>query len=207
MFEILQQVIDWYLAHINYATIFILMAIESSFIPFPSEVVIPPAAYKAAQGDLNIFLVLLAGTLGAIAGALFNYFFALFLGRKIVYKLANTKLAHLMLINEGSIVKAEKYFVKHGNSSTLIGRLVPAVRQLISLPAGLARMNLSNFILYTFIGSAIWNGILCVLGYLFYQKQDVLHLYYKDVTIGLLVVGGLYVAYEVYKSFKKDKKA
>ncbi|MBK8806472.1 MAG: DedA family protein [Bacteroidales bacterium] len=202
----MQSVITWYMGHINYLTVFLLMVIESSFIPFPSEVVIPPAAFKAAQGELNIYLVVLFGTLGAIVGALFNYFFALYLGRKIVYKLANTKIAHLLLIKEASIEKSEKYFIKHGNSSTLIGRLVPGIRQLISIPAGIAKMKMTNFILYTFIGSAIWNIILCILGYVFYQKQDLLHQYYKYISVALLVLGVLFVVYLIYKGRKIKKQ-
>ena len=141
IFNYFNSVIDWYMANINYFTITLLMTIESSFIPFPSEVVIPPAAWKAAQGELNVYLVVLCGILGSLLGAIFNYYFALLLGRKLVYSLADTKIAHLMLINRSSVEKSERYFLKYGNSSTFIGRLVPAVRQLISLPAGLSKMD------------------------------------------------------------------
>ena len=155
MGAIFQKIIEWYMVHITYWTVFLLMAIESSFIPFPSEIVIPPAAYKAANGDMNIFLVVFAGTMGAIVGALFNYYFAKWLGKKLLLKFANTRLAHLMLIDQSAVEKSEKYFLKHGKTSTLIGRLVPGIRQLISLPAGLANMKMSDFLLYTTIGLSL----------------------------------------------------
>lgn len=198
-----QEIISLYLEHVNYFTVFIFMAIESSFIPFPSEIVIPPAAFKAANGDLNIYLVVLSGSLGALTGALFNYYIAISLGRKLIYKFANTKLAHLLMISEDSIVKSEQYFLKYGNLSTLIGRLVPAVRQLISLPAGLAKMNIGSFVLYTVIGSTLWNCILAALGYFLYEKQDLLKKYYSEISYGFLIVGVLFVLFLIYKSFKK----
>ncbi len=180
MKELFTAVIDWYMAHINYGTVTLLMAIESSFIPFPSEVIIPPAAWKAAEGELNIYLVVLFGTVGALIGALFNYYFALLLGRAIVYRFVESKLGRLMLLSRKGVEKAEAYFVRHGKPSTLIGRLVPAVRQLISLPAGLARMRIGDFILYTLIGSASWNIILAALGYFLYSNKEVLHRYYAE---------------------------
>ncbi|NEW84227.1 MAG: DedA family protein [Mariniphaga sp.] len=204
---IFDQIINWYMAHITYWTIFLLMAVESSFIPFPSEIVIPPAAYKAASGDMNVFLVVLVGTLGAIAGGLFNYYLAKWLGSKLLMKFANTRLAHLMLIDQSSIEKSEVYFRKHGKSSTLIGRLVPGIRQLISIPAGLANMKLRDFILYTAIGSTIWNVILALLGYFFWSQKDVLDKYYTELSFIFLGLGGLYIAYLIYKGFKKNKTA
>ncbi|MBP7397642.1 MAG: DedA family protein, partial [Flavobacterium sp.] len=141
--SIIQEVEQWYDANMNYTNITILMTIESSFIPFPSEIVIPPAAYVASkpESDLNIFLVVLFGTLGAIIGALINYYLALWLGRPIIYKFADSKLGHLCLLSSEKIKKAEDYFNDHGKVSTFIGRLVPGIRQLISIPAGLAKMN------------------------------------------------------------------
>lgn len=202
---IFDQIISWYMAHITYWTIFLLMAVESSFIPFPSEIVIPPAAYKAASGDMNVFLVVLVGTLGAIVGGLFNYYLAKWLGKKLLMKFANTRLAHLMLIDQSSIEKSEVYFRKHGKSSTLIGRLVPGIRQLISLPAGLANMKMRDFILYTTIGSTIWNVILALLGYFFWSQKDILDKYYTELSLVCLGLGGLYVAYLIYNGFKKKK--
>ncbi len=194
--------------HINYGTITLLMSIESSFIPFPSEIVVPPAAWKAAQGELNIGLVILFSTLGALIGALFNYYFALLIGRKLIYKFADTRLANLMLINPASVEKAEKYFVKHGNISTLIGRFVPAIRQLISLPAGLARMKMRDFLLYTLIGSASWNIILAALGYFLYSQKELLDKYYREISWGFIILAVLFVGYLSYKAitYKKANK-
>lgn len=154
------------LDNLNYGTVALFMAIESSFVPFPSEAVVPPAAWKATvTGSMNIFLVVIFATLGAIIGALFNYFLALWLGRPIVYKFANSRIGHMCLIDEEKVKYAEQYFDEHGAVSTIIGRLVPAVRQLISIPAGLARMGLGRFLLYTTIGAGAWNIILAILGY------------------------------------------
>jgi membrane protein DedA with SNARE-associated domain len=155
MTEIFSEITSWYFNNINYFTIKLLMVIESSFIPFPSEVIVPPAAYKAASGELNIFLVVFFSTLGALIGALFNYYIALWIGRSAVYALSETRVARLFLIQPSSIKKAEDYFVRHGNSSTFIGRLIPAIRQLISIPAGLARMPLKNFIIFTTAGAMV----------------------------------------------------
>jgi membrane protein DedA with SNARE-associated domain len=199
------SVINWYMGHINYGTITFLMAIESSFIPFPSEVIIPPAAWKAAQGELNIYLVVLFGTLGALIGALFNYYFALFLGRAIVYRFAESRVGRLMLLSRSGVEKAEAYFVRHGKSSTLIGRLVPAIRQLISLPAGLARMNMKDFILYTVIGSAAWNIILAVLGYTLYSQKELLNRYYNEISYAFLIFGAGFVVFLIYKFWKKKE--
>lgn len=158
--------IQWCLDHLNYWTITLLMAIESSFIPFPSEVVVPPAAYKSAvSNEMNVFLVVLFATIGANIGALVNYYLAKWLGRPIIYKFANSRIGHMCLIDEAKVQKAEQYFEERGALSTFIGRLIPAVRQLISIPAGLARMKLGTFLLYTTLGAGIWNAILAAIGY------------------------------------------
>ena len=206
MAEFFAPVIDWYMSHINYFTVTLLMTVESSFIPFPSEIVIPPAAWKAANGELNIFLVTLCGITGSIFGALINYYLALFLGRKIIYSLADTKIAHLLLINREGVQKAENYFIKYGNISTFIGRLVFAVRQLISLPAGLSKMKLKPFIFYTFLGSAIWSSILAALGYFLYSQKALLEKYYSLLTNIFIVVGFLLVVWIVIKVFFIKKK-
>ncbi len=203
MIESFQSIIDWYMNNINYFTITVLMAIESSFIPFPSEVVIPPAAWKAAQGDLNIFLVVAFGTLGALIGALFNYYFAMFLGRRVIYAFADTRLAHMLLVDKAGVEKSEQFFIKYGRISTFIGRLIPAVRQLISIPAGLAKMKMADFIIFTLLGSGLWNIILAVLGYFLYSQKETLHLYYQELSWAFLVLGVLFVAYLIYKGFKK----
>lgn len=162
------QIFQWFQAHLNYWTIMLLMTIESSFIPFPSEIVVPPAAYFAMQqgSDLNIYLVVLFATIGALMGAFINYYLALWVGRPIVYKFANSRFGHMCLIDSAKVEKAEQYFDKHGAISTFLGRLIPAVRQLISIPAGLARMRLSTFVLFTSLGAGIWNIILALLGYM-----------------------------------------
>jgi len=202
VFNYFNSVIDWYMGNINYFTITLLMAIESSFIPFPSEVVIPPAAWKAAQGELNVYLVVLCGILGSLLGAIFNYYFALLLGRKLIYSLSETKIAHLMLINRQSVEKSERYFLKYGNLSTFVGRLVPAVRQLISLPAGLAKMNMKAFLFYTTLGSGIWTIILAALGYYLYTQKELLNRYYEEIWWVLVVVGVLFLAYLVVKTMR-----
>lgn len=162
----MERLTSFCLENLNYGTVALFMAIESSFIPFPSEAVVPPAAWKATvTGSMNIFLVVFFATLGAIIGALFNYFLALWLGRPIIYRFANSRIGHMCLIDEEKVKYAEKYFDEHGAVSTIIGRLVPAVRQLISIPAGLARMGLARFLLYTTLGAGAWNIILAILGY------------------------------------------
>lgn len=158
--------LQWCLEHLNYWTITLLMTIESSFIPFPSEIVIPPAAYHAAtDAALNVPLIVLFGTIGAIIGASINYFLALWIGKPIVYAFADSKLGHLLLLDSAKIRKAEDYFNEHGAISTFVGRLIPAIRQLISIPAGLARMPIGKFIGFTALGAGIWNTVLACLGY------------------------------------------
>ena len=201
--EIFQNVFEWYMVNLNYWTIFLLMAIESSFIPFPSEIVVPFAAWKAAEGTLSLAGVILASTAGAMTGAIFNYYLALWLGRPVLYRLADTRWAHFLLIDRTNLEKAENYFVKHGKSSTFIGRLVPAVRQLISLPAGLARMKIGTFLLYTLLGAGIWNIILTVIGYFAYDMRDHI-LPYLDWV--MYAVGALFVAWLAYQGVKAYRR-
>lgn len=153
------------LNQLNYFWVTVLMAIESSFIPFPSEVVVPPAAYMAANGKMNIFLVVVFATVGCNIGALANYYLAKYLGRPVVYRFAASRLGRLCLLSPEKVQQAEAYFVKNGATSTLIGRLIPGIRQLISIPAGLAGMPLGPFLLYTTIGGGAWNIVLAALGY------------------------------------------
>lgn len=158
--------IAWCLDHLNYWTITLLMTIESSFIPFPSEIVVPPAAYRAASSpDLNVFLVVTFATIGADLGAIINYVLARTLGRVIVYKFADSRLGHLCLLDSSKVQQAEKFFDDHGAVSTFVGRLIPAIRQLISIPAGLAKMNFGKFLFYTTLGAGIWNTVLAAAGY------------------------------------------
>ena len=206
--SIIQEVEQWYDANMNYTNITILMTIESSFIPFPSEIVIPPAAYVASkpESDLNIFLVVLFGTLGAIIGALINYYLALWLGRPIIYKFADSKLGHLCLLSSDKIKKAEDYFNDHGKVSTFIGRLVPGIRQLISIPAGLAKMNLGSFILYTTLGAGIWNTILAFIGYLAHGQSDLINKYSHELSVIVLALVGLAAIWLIAKKLIKRKK-
>lgn len=200
--EFFQTLFDWYIAHLNYFSVALLMVIESSFIPFPSEAVIPFAAYKAAQGSLNIFGVILSGTAGALTGALINYYLAKYLGRPLVYRFANSMLGRMLLLSKEKVENAEHYFIRHGKSSTFVGRLVPAVRQLISIPAGLAKMSIRDFILFTFIGAGIWNIILAVIGYFLYDVREQIFPYLVHI---LLVLGAGFVVYLIIKS-RKNKR-
>ena len=206
--------IQWCLDHLNYWTITLLMAIESSFIPFPSEVVVPPAAWKSASdSSMNVFLVVFFATLGANIGALINYYLSRWLGRPIIYKFANSRIGHICLIDEAKVKRAEDYFTEHGALSTFIGRLIPAVRQLISIPAGLSRMKLSTFILYTTLGAGIWNSILAAIGYYLskvpgIETEEQLLMQVKEYSheIGyvFIALGVAIVAYLIYKGTKKD---
>lgn len=207
MSDFFSTIITWYMENINYYTVALLMAVESSFVPFPSEIVVPPAAWKSAQGQLSLGGVIGSATLGALIGSLFNYFLALSLGRKILYKLAETRLAHMMLVSKDGLDKAESYFNKYGKSSTFIGRLVPALRQLISIPAGLSRMNLKHFVIFTFIGSSIWNIILTGLGYFLFSKKEVLEQFYHLIKYSFAGLGVLFVIYILYKGFYSKHKS
>ena len=203
MMEFFQALFDWYMANMNYFTIALLMAIESTFIPLPSEVVIPFAAYKAAQGDLNFWFVILSGTIGALSGSLFNYFLAKYLGRPLVYKFADTRFAHLLMVTKEKVEHAENYFIRNGKTSTFIGRLVPGIRHLISIPAGLAKMSLRDFVLYTFVGAGIWNVILAIVGFYAYSVKDqILHY----LAYLLLALGVGFVVYLVAKNRQNTKK-
>ncbi|MBO4488930.1 MAG: DedA family protein [Bacteroidales bacterium] len=214
--SVTDRVIDWYNGHLNYGTVTLLMTIESSFIPFPSEVIVPPAAYQACNADnealfttsskvVNVLFVILFATLGALIGATINYFLALWLGRPIVYWFADSKVGHLLLLNSAKIKKAEDYFIEHGKSSTLIGRLIPAIRQLISIPAGLAKMNFGIFILFTAIGASIWNTVLAFLGYFAHGQQDLIERYNGELKIVLWILCFAFVGYLIYKGVKSSR--
>ncbi|MCX7725870.1 MAG: DedA family protein [Chitinispirillaceae bacterium] len=204
--NIFSDVISWYMKNINYFSITLLMAIESSFIPFPSEIVVPPAAYKASNGELNMILVFISATVGALIGAIFNYYFAMIVGRNLLYKLANTRIAHFLLISEETIRKSENFFIKYGVPSTFIGRFIPAIRQLISLPAGLAKMDMRKFLFFTFLGSGLWNVILMLLGVFVYSKREMFEKYYHQLSILFLICGCVFVGYIVYNGLKYKRK-
>lgn len=206
--SIIKQVELWYEQNMNYFTITLLMTVESSFIPFPSEVVIPPAAYIASKegSHLNIFLVVLFGTLGALLGAYINYALAYFLGRPLLHKFADSKIGHLLLLSSEKVQKAEDYFQTHGKTATFIGRLIPGIRQLISLPAGLAKMNLLTFGLFTFLGAGIWNSILAFLGYIAQGQSDLIDLYSHEIGYGIMGIVLIVGAFYIYKFIRKKHK-
>ena len=193
------------------------MDIESSFIPFPSEVVVPPAAYLActntgAGSDMNIIIVVLMATLGALVGAYINYYLALWIGRPVVYKFADSRFGHALMINREKVVKAENYFDKHGAVSTFIGRLIPAIRQLISIPAGIARMNIWVFSLFTFLGALVWNSVLGGLGYWLslhvspdqlFEKVEEYNKYLTWCGYGIAVICVLFILWNAFKPKKK----
>ena len=200
---------DWYAAHMNYGSITALMTIESSFIPFPSEVVIPPAVYVASDPNsavyatdnyiVNVLLIVLFGTIGAILGAIINYILSMWLGRAIIYAFADSKLGHLCLLSREKVEKAEAYFNEHGKVSTFIGRLIPGIRQLISIPAGLSKMHFGWFLFYTFLGAGIWNCVLALLGYIAHGQADLIDKYSHELSVAILVVLGLAILYFIAK--------
>lgn len=207
------ELFRWVLENLNYWVVTIFMAIESSFVPFPSEVVVPPAAWKAMADDsMNIVLVVFFATLGADLGALVNYYLARWLGRPIVYRFADSRLGHMCLIDKEKVEKAEQYFRDHGAVSTFFGRLVPAVRQLISIPAGLSGMHVSKFLLYTTLGAGIWNFILALIGYFIYKFTDIkttedvyilASKYSHELGYAILGVAAAVIAFIIYKGCRK----
>ena len=201
------------LGNLNYGTVFFLMMLESTVIPVPSELVVSPAAYHAAGGNMNIWLVILFSTLGADLGATINYVVAYFVGRPVVYKFANSKLGHLCLLNQQKVEKSEKYFYDHGMVATITGRLIPGIRHLISIPAGLAKMPYLWFLLYTTLGAGVWNCILAALGWYLHaivpesQLNDKIMEYgdyIKWTIIALVLIAVAYFAIKHY--IKKNKK-
>lgn len=207
------ELFRWVLDNLNYWVVTVFMAIESSFIPFPSEVVVPPAAWKSMADDsMNIFLVVVFATMGADIGALVNYYLARWLGRPIVYKFADSRFGHLCLIDREKVENAEKYFREHGAASTFFGRLIPTVRQLISIPAGLAGMKIGKFLVYTTLGAGVWNSVLALLGYFIYRFTDLKTTedvyiqatkYSHEIGYVLLAVALVVVGVLIYKGCKK----
>lgn len=210
------DIINFVDAHASYLFVFLLMAVESSFIPFPSEAVVPPAVYfmLGAIGTFNfgvVLLIVIVATAGALVGALVNYYLSLWLGRPIVYRFANSRVGHFFLVTEDKVKKSEAYFDKHGPIATFIGRLIPAVRQLISIPAGLARMNIVKFCTFTSLGAFAWNCILAGLGVWLFTAVDRQALYatvekYNGyLTIGGLCLLGACILYMIYKAVTAKK--
>ena len=204
----------WILDNLNYWVVALFMAIESSFIPFPSEVVVPPAAWKAMDpsSGMSFVLVVVFATIGADLGALINYYIAKWVGRPIIYRFADSRIGHMCLIDRTKVETAEEFFRKHGAASTIFGRLFPAVRQLISIPAGLAGMHVGKFLLYTTIGAGVWNTVLACIGWGIYKytdyktTQDVYHQavkYSHEIGYVILALAVVAIAFIIYKGLKK----
>ena len=193
------------------------MAVESSFIPFPSEVVIPPAAFVAGQPEsvlcttgnypVDVLLIILFGTLGAMIGAIINYGLSVWLGRLIIYKFADSRLGHMCLLSSEKIQRAEEYFREKGNVSTFVGRFIPGIRQLISIPAGLSKMHFGWFLFYTFLGAGLWNTVLAVLGYVAHGQADLINKYSHELSVAILLLLGAVVLYYTTRWIIKRVKA
>lgn len=191
--ELVDLIFDW-----GYLGIFLLMVVESSFIPFPSEIVLIPAGYLAQKGEMSLFYIMLSGTAGSLVGAFVNYYLAFTLGRKLL-----TKYGRYFFIQESTLIKMENYFRAHGHISTFTGRLIPGIRQLISIPAGLAKMNLMTFSLYTTLGAGIWGAILVLLGYFIGSNEALISQYLSQITIATLIV--LTLGVYLYYRYQKNK--
>lgn len=194
----MQEIVNFLVESIGslgYVGIFVLMFLESSFFPFPSEVVMIPAGYLSYKGEMNIFVAVVFGILGSVAGALFNYFLASKFGRAFLLKYGK-----YIFVKEETLLKLEDFFEKHGHISTFNGRLIPGIRQYISLPAGLANMHLGKFTLYTALGAGIWVVVLALLGYFLGQNEDLIHKYLKEITfITLAIIALITFAYYKYQ--------
>ncbi len=184
----------------GYFGIFLLMFIESTFFPFPSEIIMIPAGYLAYKGEMNLYMVILAGILGSLFGALLNYYLALFFGRKFLLRYGK-----YVFIKEETLNKLESFFTKHGEISTFTGRLIPGIRQLISLPAGLARMNIARFSFYTSLGAGIWVVVLVAVGYLVGSNEELISEYLRSATLIALVSVGLIVLFYAVR-YKRRKE-
>jgi membrane protein DedA with SNARE-associated domain len=209
--SLIDDIITWYSAHMTYASITALMAVESSFIPFPSEVVIPPAAFVAGQPEsvlcatgnyaVDVLIIVLFGTLGAMIGAIINYALSAWLGRLIIYKFADSKLGHLCLLSSEKLEKAEAYFREKGNVSTFVGRFIPGIRQLISIPAGLSKMHFGAFLWWTFLGAFIWNCILAAVGYVAAGQMSLIKEYSHELSVAILILLGAVILFYAVRWF------
>jgi len=209
-----EKTIDVYLQNLNHFTVTLYMTIESTFIPLPSELVVPPAAYQACDPEntslyvteskwINILLVIFFATLGAIIGACINYYLALLLGRPFVYWFVETKMGKLFWLDTKKVEKAENYFIKNGNISTFIGRLIPGIRHLISIPAGLAKMKMKPFIAYTALGAFIWHAILALLGYFAHGQKEIIKEYSSEISYIILGLAVIFGGYLIYRALRK----
>ena len=201
------------LGNLNYGTILFLMLLESTVVPVPSEFVVTPAAYHAASGQLDVWLVILFATIGADLGASINYFVALYVGRPVIYKFANSKWGKMCLLNQEKVEKSERYFDDHGIVATLTGRLIPGIRHLISIPAGLARMLYGKFLLYTTIGAGCWHAILAGLGWYLHtivpeeQLNDKIEEYAEYIKIVIVALVVIAIVWFAVKQLMKKKTA
>ena len=188
------------------------MLLESTVIPVPSEFVVSPAAYHAAAGNLNIFLVILFATLGADCGATINYLAGYYLGRPIIYRFANSKWGRLCMLNQEKVEKSERYFDNHGMVATITGRLLPGIRHLISIPAGLAKMNYWKFLLYTTLGAGVWNCILAILGWYLHtivpveQLNDKIAEYGEYIKVAIMVLVAVALVYFMIRMLIKRRR-
>ncbi|WP_321314139.1 DedA family protein [Halarcobacter sp.] len=197
----LHEIVDFIVntvGSLGYIGIFIMMFLESSFFPFPSEIVMVPAGYLAYKGEMNLALAIFAGIAGSLAGAVFNYFLAVKFGRRFL-----SKYGKYVLIKEETLEKMENFFAKHGHISTFSGRLIPAVRQYISLPAGLAKMNIWKFSLYTSLGAGIWVLILALLGYFIGSNQELIDEYLKIIIVSILILLAIFILFYIRIKMKK----
>ena len=206
----LTALFEWYLDHLNYWVLTILMILENSIVPVPAELIVAPAAYRAANGEMSLIVLIICTTLGSTIGALINYYISRHLGRYLVYKFVDSKIGRLLLLDKEKLEKAEQLFLKHGNVSTFFGRLLPFGRQLISIPAGLAKMPIWSFVLYTTVGSAIWNSLLAGAGYYLAkilpkdQLIDAINKYSLEMSVIFVGLVVMYIAY--YKLAKKNSE-
>lgn len=200
------------LGHLNYTTVFLLMLLESTVVPVPSELVVAPAAYHAAAGNIDIILVILASTLGADVGASINYFAGFYLGRPIIYKFANSKWGKMCLLNQQKVEHSERYFDKHGMVATITGRLIPGIRHLISIPAGLAKMHYWRFLLYTTIGAGVWNCILAALGWYLHsvvpadQLESEILRYGEYIKWGIIAIVAVVIVWFMIRHYVRRRK-
>ncbi|MDY4409806.1 MAG: DedA family protein [Prevotella sp.] len=206
------DILSTLLNNLNYYTIFILMLLESTVIPVPSELVVAPAAYHAAAGNLHVVLVILAATLGADIGASINYLAGYYLGRPIIYRFANSHIGHLCLLSQKKVEKSETYFNDHGMVATITGRLIPGIRHLISIPAGLAKMSYWRFLLYTTIGAGCWHTILALLGWYLHsfvpedQLDEAILQYGEYIKVVIMVLVAIALVYFLAKWLIKRRR-
>lgn len=206
----ISSLIDWYTNSLSYWVLTLLMILENSIVPLPAELIVAPAAYNAATGRLSFPIIILCTTFGSIVGAIINYYLSLFLGRELIYRFVDSRWGKILMLDTEKLKQAEHFFLKRGKTATFIGRLIPVGRQLVSIPAGLARMPILTFILYTAIGSAIWNTLLASIGYFLAaiippeQLGATVNKYSIEISI---IFVAICVVYYIAKKFIKRKKS